>query len=79
MNYTREIFARELDGFLSNDAVIDHKKIATWAYETRLRNLGEIDPKVSEWLMQLGAMDMGNEFEFSGDEIVSMIAAAREQ
>lgn len=77
MNYTKEIFARDLEGQLLNSE-IDHKKIAAWAYETRLRNLGAIDPSVSEWLLQLGAMDMGKEFEFSTDEIVSMIAAARE-
>jgi hypothetical protein len=76
MSYTREIFARELDVFLSTEH-IDHKKIAAWAYETRLRNLEAIDSGVSEWLMQLGAMDMGKEFEFSIEEIASMIAVAR--
>jgi hypothetical protein len=76
MSYTKEIFARDLDVFLSSGD-IDHKKIAAWAYEARLRNLEAIDSDVSGWLMQLGAMDMGKEFEFSIEEMASMIAVSR--
>lgn len=76
MKYTKETFAQELNDLLSNVG-IEHKRIAAWAYETHLRNLESIDPSVSEWLIQLGAMDMGKEFEFSRNEIASLIATAR--
>ena len=76
MTYTREMFASELEGLLST-STIEHAKIAAWAFETRLRHLPAIDVPISEWLLQLGAMDMGPEFEFSKEELQSMIGVAR--
>lgn len=79
MRYTKETFARELEELLPNsNSDIEHQKIAEWAYETRTQNLQDIDGDVSKWLIALGAMTMGPEFEFSRDELKAMVVAARQ-
>lgn len=78
MSYSRDRFAAELDGFLHEPlGAIDYKKIADWAYKVRVDNLGKIDPDVDKWLLQLGAMSMGSEFELSDLELRDMISRAK--
>lgn len=78
MSYSRNRFAAELDGFLHEPSeVIDHKKIADWAYKARVDNLDDIDPEVDKWLLQLGAMSMGSEFELSCLELRDLVSRAK--
>lgn len=78
MSYSRNRFAEELDGFLHDPAgTVDHAKIADWAYKTRLDNLSDMGPDVDKWLLQLGAMSMGTEFEFSERELRDMVDRAK--
>lgn len=77
MSYSSQMFSAELEEFLATRESIDYVKIARWAYATRLRNLASIDHKVSNWLLQLGAMDMGTEFELTREELQELIRVAR--
>jgi hypothetical protein len=78
MSYSRNRFADELDGFLhESSGMVDCTKIADWAYKVRLDNLGAMDPDIDKWLLQLGAMSMGEEFKFSGLELQVMVDRAR--
>lgn len=52
--------------------------ISQWAYKVRLQRLPDVVPKVSEWLLQLGAMDIATELAMSEQELWSIVAAARE-
>ncbi|BFG79437.1 hypothetical protein PTKU46_74700 [Paraburkholderia terrae] len=74
--YSKEMFAAELDMFLAGK-VIECQAIAKWAYNVRLENLSSIDSEVSRWLLQLGAMDMGEEFEWSREELAALVSTAR--
>jgi hypothetical protein len=74
--YSKERFAAELDVLLAGKA-IEYKAIAKWAYNVRLENISSIDPEVSRWLLQLGAMDMGEEFEWSREELAALVSTAR--
>lgn len=76
MRYTREMFAADLERLL-NEGSTDFKQIAKWAYATRLTHLGEIDAEVSDWLLRLGAMDMGSEYEWNKEELRDLVAKAR--
>ena len=77
MSYSSQMFSAELEELLAARDPIDYVQIARWAYATRLRNLESIDRNVSNWLLQLGAMDMGTEFEFTREELQELIRAAR--
>lgn len=77
MSYSSQMFSAELEELLAARDSIDYAQIARWAYATRLRNLESIDHNVSNWLLQLGAMDMGTEFEFTREELQELIRAAR--
>ncbi|MCD4500961.1 Uncharacterized protein ChrSV_2584 [Chromobacterium vaccinii] len=76
MIYTKRIFGQELEAFLSGE-VLDHAKISTWAYATKLNNVRNIDPDVDRWLEELGAMDMGEEFELSLEELMNLVVSAK--
>ncbi|VVD76042.1 hypothetical protein PPN31114_00876 [Pandoraea pneumonica] len=76
MSYTKMMFGQELEVFLSEE-VLDYPKIANWAYATKLNNVRDIDADVDRWLEELGAMDMGREFEFSLDELMNLMATAK--
>jgi hypothetical protein len=76
--YSRDEFAAELERILIRGRNLDCVGIASWAYETRLKHLGAIDTSVSNWLLQLGAMDMGTEFELTMDDLRKIVAEARE-
>ena len=78
MSYPRHRFADELDRFLHQPSgTIDRAKIADWANRVRLDNLSDIDPDIGKWLLQLGAMSMGLEFELSGPELRDMADRAK--
>lgn len=55
-----------LDGFAGS---VDHARIADWAYETYLRQVGDIDPNSKDLLIRLGTMSMGPEFELPEVEL----------
>lgn len=76
MIYTKKMFGQELEDLLSG-SVLDHAKIATWAYAIKLANVRNIDPDVDRWLEELGAMDMGEEFELSLNELRDLVATAK--
>ena len=77
MNYSSQMFSVELEGLLAAGDPIDYVQIASWAYVTRLKNLESIDHNVSDWLLQLGAMDFGPEFEFTREQLQELISVAR--
>ena len=77
MIYSSHEFSLELENILTSRESIDTQQIAAWAYETRLKNVSSIDPQVSDWLLQLGAMDMGAEFEFTREELENIVRVAR--
>lgn len=73
--FTRSDFAKGLASAITEFGP-QPRAIATWAFQTRVENIGAIDDRVKEWLTQLGAMDLGPEFELSGDELLSLVAEA---
>jgi len=77
MSYSRQNFSQELDHILKRNEEIDCTQIANWAFKTRVENLPSIDPDVSNWMLQLGAMDMGPEFEFTKEELHEIVNQAR--
>ncbi|SNR93282.1 hypothetical protein SAMN05192560_1816 [Methylobacillus rhizosphaerae] len=77
MSYTKEIFSHELEVFLVGDE-LDHSRIAEWAYATKLKHVRGIDRDVDQWLEELGAMDMGEEFKLSLAELQRLVAIARQ-
>jgi hypothetical protein len=70
------MFASDLERYL-NGGPVDCGRIARWAYAIRLTHLKAIDADVSDWLLRLGAMDMGSEYEWSEDELRALVAKAR--
>lgn len=78
MTYSKRDFASDLDRLVA-PAVVDYSRLATWAYETRLQNLRDIDADVSKWLMELGAMDMGAEFQLSPKDLAGLVERARQR
>lgn len=78
MKYSPAKFADELEVLLENRVGISScKDVADWAYKTRLNNISDMDPRVKEWLLQLGAMSMGPEFQLSEGELRKFIEKAR--
>lgn len=78
MSYSPNKFAGDLERFLHGPSgTIDRAKISDWAYRVRLDNLNDIDADVDKWLLQLGAMSMGQEFEFSALELRDIVDRAK--
>lgn len=75
MSYTKPMFSADLRSFLEQ-GVVDHAKIADWAYATHLAHVRDVDADVDRWLIELGAMSMGEEFELTLDELRNMVAVA---
>lgn len=76
MTYTKIMFSQEIEA-LTSGGVLDHKKIATWAYTTKLDNVRDIDPCVDRWLDIIGVMDMGEEFELSLNDLRDLVEATK--
>jgi hypothetical protein len=79
MNNLRLQFADELEALigLKDETGAHVDKIATWAYRWRLVNQDEIDDEVDAWLIGLGFMGMGEQFEIGDGELRQMIVSAR--
>ncbi|MGN6480969.1 hypothetical protein [Luteibacter sp.] len=79
MNNSRIQFADELEALLGvNGRPSEHiDEIATWAYRWRLTHQDEVDDEVDAWLLDLGFMSMGQEFELGDVELRQMIVSAR--
>ena len=79
MSYSRDDFSKDLDKIISDSlGCINCKKIGDWACKTRMHNISDIDTDVDDWLIELGAMSMGSEFELSESELREYIFRATE-
>ncbi|MGN6480967.1 hypothetical protein [Luteibacter sp.] len=78
MSNMRIRFARELDALLglNNDDGKRIERIANWAFSLRFANQREVDVELDTWLVHLGAMTMGEEFEFTDEEMRRMVASS---
>lgn len=80
MSNIRIRFARELDALLSSndDDGKRIERIANWAFSLRFANQRDVDDELDTWLVHLGAMTMGEEFEFTDEEMREMVRTAIE-
>lgn len=67
--YTKEQFGKELKEMVAKRAEI--AAIGSWAHDTYYEHRSEIDQKsgLRKFLLQLGTMEMGPEFEYSYEEL----------
>ncbi len=73
----QQTIAKELEQLLNRDSSINIPEIASWAYKARLDSLREVDRSVLDILEELGAMDMGPEFEWTETELRGLVSTLK--
>ena len=65
--YTKEKFGKELKEIIARREPIS--VIGTWAHDKYYEHISKIDLFLGEFLLQLGTMEIGPEFEKSYEEL----------
>ncbi|WP_428036968.1 hypothetical protein [Amphritea sp.] len=67
----------QLEKLLGENGDIDFDALADWAYKTRLDGLGDFPREILDDLEQLGACNMGPEFEWSRQDLRALLGKLR--
>lgn len=79
MTYSIKNFSKDFEKIISDSCgKIDYEKIADWAFKTNQMNCRDIDPDVDRWLIELGTVSMGPEFEMSESQLREYIFLANQ-